>query len=306
MIKKKLLAWLKLSRVPFLIPGLAPFLAGVVYGLSKGFNLDIMLFTIAISGLTLILLATYYSNEYFDYEGDLINRGFNRFSGGSRVLPSSLLPRRYALYALSSSLFTFIALSLTLYLLDYFKSFPLLFLFAVVGIFVGLSYSTPPIKLAYRGIGETVIGFCYGWLTFNSGYYIVSGRIELATTILSLPIAFSIFSVILINEFPDLEADKAVGKKNLVVRLGLRRASKLYIFAILASYLSALTCVAFGGPKSLLLTSLPILILVIALVYKMIKEEYRAPKELEKICALTIVLNALYSLSIIASSMMQS
>jgi 1,4-dihydroxy-2-naphthoate octaprenyltransferase len=39
-----------------------------------------------------------------------------------------------------------------------------------------------------------------------------------------------------INEFPDFRADKAHGKRNLVVRLGLQRAAFAYIILLATAY----------------------------------------------------------------------
>jgi 4-hydroxybenzoate polyprenyltransferase len=39
------------------------------------------------------MLATYYSNEYFDYEVDGINRDYKKFGGGSMVPSEGLLSR---------------------------------------------------------------------------------------------------------------------------------------------------------------------------------------------------------------------
>ncbi|MEW6675710.1 MAG: prenyltransferase [Nitrospirota bacterium] len=109
------------------------------------------------------------------------------------------------------------------------------------------TYTTKPIQWSYRGMGEILIGFCYGWLPVAASCYIQIGQISPLVHWVSLPIAFTIFNVILINEFPDYPADREFGKKNLVVRFGKERMSKLYAlmsFAALCSYvLAIITCV---------------------------------------------------------------
>ncbi|MCK7467412.1 MAG: prenyltransferase [Desulfosudis oleivorans] len=55
---------------------------------------------------------------------------------------------------------------------------PYTLLLGLLGAFSGFFYSTPPIRLVKRGIGEIFIGFCYGWLPVASAYYIQTGTIH--------------------------------------------------------------------------------------------------------------------------------
>ena len=80
-----------------------------------------------------------------------------------------------------------------------------------------------------RGVGEIFIGFCYGWLPVASAYYIQTATIAPIIHWMWLPIGLSIFNVILLNEFPDYEADKAAGKKNLLYRIGKQKGMFVYV-----------------------------------------------------------------------------
>jgi 1,4-dihydroxy-2-naphthoate octaprenyltransferase len=96
-----------------------------------------------------------------------------------------------------------------------------------LGIFFGYFYSEKPFQWSYRGMGEILIGFCYGWLPIATGFYLFSGFFSPQVLLLSIPVSLSVFNVILINEFPDEEADRAIGKRNLVVRFGKERMGEL-------------------------------------------------------------------------------
>ena len=52
-------------------------------------------------------------------------------------------------------------------------------------------------------------------------------------------------AIILMNEIPDLSADRQVDKKNLVVRFGIKTALKIQKFAMLSSMLCLIGAVAF-------------------------------------------------------------
>lgn len=73
--------FLILSRLPFLSPGLASLITGIGIAMIDGYNAELGLIALSLVGLAMIMLATYYFNEY--YEGDMINKTFMKFSGGS-------------------------------------------------------------------------------------------------------------------------------------------------------------------------------------------------------------------------------
>lgn len=296
-------ALVELSRPPFLLVGLFPFAAGLALAEMQGFRAAPGLSMLSAVGLTLIMLATYYSNEYFDYQGDVINVNRNRFSGGTRVFPEGRLPRAVGLQALAASL-TLLASLLALYVYLYFSSRPLLLPMALAGVLMGVLYSAPPGRWAYRGLGEVLIGIAYGWLATVSGYYVAAGSIPWQATVLSLPAAFSIFAVIVVNEFPDYEADRVVSKRNLVVRLGGPfRARYLYAAAVAASAVSAVyaSLSLSGSLIAALITAALYTPLAFAAAYMSMKDEVLADTKgrLERLCALTIVLNLVAPYSVL-------
>jgi len=61
-------------------------------------------------------------------------------------------------------------------------------------------------------------------LAVIGSYYVQTGRVGLEPVLVSLPLGLLIAGLLYVNEFPDFEADRASGKKTLVVRLGIKRA----------------------------------------------------------------------------------
>jgi 1,4-dihydroxy-2-naphthoate octaprenyltransferase len=114
----------------------------------------------------------------------------------------------------------------------------LLLIIGGVGGLSGFFYTAPPIRLVTRGIGEVFIGLNFGVLMVLGSYYVQAQNLAWEPVVASLPVAFLITAVLYINEFPDLRADEAAGKRTLVVRLGKRRASKgyaVFMFAVFGS-----------------------------------------------------------------------
>jgi 1,4-dihydroxy-2-naphthoate octaprenyltransferase len=290
--------FLVLSRLPFLSPGVAALITGIVIALSEGYDPSGGLVWMSILGLVLIMLATYYFNEYFDYEGDIINKTFIKFSGGSRALPDNMVPRPVARIAGYSSVAVLVAIAVV-YMLFYFEDYPLLLPLALFGAFCGVFYSHPPFQWAYQGIGEIVIGGCYGILTFVSGFYLVSGVLNLDMLLVGLPASMTIFLVILANEFPDYEADKAVNKRTLIVRLGSQKGALLYAGVMMPVYPAMLATIAVGTNPWIAVAGLPILALAIVATAMALKGGFCSPSTQTKISGLTLLANLLSSLMFI-------
>ena len=97
----------------------------------------------------------------------------------------------------------------------------------VLGLALGWSYHGPPLKFAYRGLGELDVVVCYGPLIVSATYLIQTHRLSLDLLWLSLPLGLFIAAFLWVNEFPDYRADHGAGKRNQVVRLGRRAASRV-------------------------------------------------------------------------------
>lgn len=256
-------AWWRLSRIPFLSVGILPLILGFVMALRWGYKGPLGLYLLSSIAVILIMEMTYYLGEWNDLEGDRLNQKFNQFSGGSRVLVEGALPLKVSLLlgyvCLVGAIFT------GLYIYFHYKTGPWTLLLGGIGIFSGFSYSGKPFRWSYHGVGEILIGFCYGWLPIATGFYLFTGFFSHYVLLLSIPVGLSILNVILINEFPDEEADRAIGKKNLVVRFGKERMSDLYIGVSILIGLSFVKVLLVFGQTPLwlfILSGIPLLIIL--------------------------------------------
>ena len=272
----KLFAWIGLSRVPFLLVGVLPYLLGAQ--LARKNNPPV--FLLGLAGAILIMLSTYYAGEYWDYEGDKLSPE-NKFSGGSRVMLKGALSMSAPLTG--SLVALFLALLVGIVLQFFYHTGNWTLPLGIIGLVGGFFYSTKPIRWVATGTGELWIAFCYGWLPVAVGYYLLAGAFSPASLFVSLPIAFATFNVILLNEFSDYEADAATGKRNLTVRLGKERAAVLYV--IVALLMSLLV------PNGYFVLYLPVFALSLGLIYFMLKGAWREAKKLELMCGLNILVN---------------
>lgn len=245
--KRGLLSWLTLFRLGATARGVLPFLLGAVIAWSQGYDIDWLILVLSSAAVICIMLMTFLINEYYDYETDLANKEYHMLSGGSRVLPMGLIPRRHSIIA--AHVFLAIAAIIGLLLHFYFKTGPLTILLGALAIFIGYFYTAKPFKWSYRGLGEICIWFTCGWLATITGYYLQTGHLDAVATLASLPGATSVFLVILINEIPDIKSDGLSGKNNLAVRLGREKAGILYTVLLILCYVNIIIIVFFGVPQ---------------------------------------------------------
>lgn len=246
-----------LAARPQFLPGtMIPAGIGASAAWKDGFGFDPILFI-----LTLLAVGLYHSgmnvlNDYFDFKNgtDNINKNAQTpFTGGSRFIqrglisPAGTLAFGLVLLGAGSLIGVYLA----------FKAAPLLFLIGAFGLFTGFFYSAPPLFLAGRGLGELAVAVNFGLLTVIGSYAVQSGNIMGANPVFSsLPISFLIAALLYINEFPDCEADRAVGKRTLVVRLGPETARfGLAVLSVLA-WASIIAGVLLGYTPGLSLAAL--------------------------------------------------
>jgi len=181
--------------------------------------------------------------DVFDFDSgtDLAVADVDRtaFSGGKRVLVDALLTRRQT-WAMALG---FGAAGVALGAWIVFGREPMALWLGVVGVVLGWSYHGPPLRFAYRGLGELDVVLCYGPLIALSTYVIQTGQWSWLVFWLAVPLGLFTAAFLWANEFPDYAADAATGKRNLVVQLGRQRAARVMPW-IYASGFAVLTVVA--------------------------------------------------------------
>lgn len=160
------------------------------------------------------------------------------FSGGKRVLVDGLLTRAQTW----GMALAFGGVGVALGMLVVFWREPAALWLGVVGLALGWCYHGPPLRFAYRGLGELDVVLCYGPLIVLSTYVVQTGTWSWPAFGLSLPLGVFTAAFLWVNEFPDHDADRMAGKRNLVVRLGKAAAARTlpWIYALGFALLLAL------------------------------------------------------------------
>lgn len=201
---------------------------------------------LTVLGVLAIEVAKNASGEVFDFASGadlgVASKDRTRFSGGKRVLVDGLLTKRQTVAVAAVGYFLGAAVGLWIV---FFRE-PRVLWFGLVGMGAAFFYHAPPLKLSYRGLGEAAVGVCYGPLISCGTYLVQRGTVTVDVLWLSLPLGLSIAAFLWINEFPDVTADREAGKRTLVVRLGRRRAGRVYV-AILGLAYAILAVLPLAG-----------------------------------------------------------
>ena len=208
---------LQLARPQFLIAGLALFAFGASWAILLGASFSMPRMLLGYLVLLPAHLSISFSNDYFDVEVDQHGKP-TFFSGGSGILvnhPGLRNPARWIAIAL-------ILCSLALGILfQIMYSPPTWFLgLVLLGNLLGWFYSAPPLRLAYRGLGELAMVFSIGLLIPALGYLVASGHIDPDGLLFTIPLMLYALAFILSVENPDMESDRLGDKRTWVARKG--------------------------------------------------------------------------------------
>src|SRR5215831_10834794 len=288
---------MRAMRVPFLQATIVPVVLGsvIAWQVTSLFRWDLFLLTLL--GASLIHISTNMLNDYFDYKSgnDLMVKHQNPFAGGGRILTAGLVTqsKHLAVSLTSLSLGCLIGFYLILA-----HGLAMLFWLGLVGVVSSYFYVGPPLRLAYRGIGEIIVGLNFGPIMTLGAYYVQTGSWTNLTEpfLASLPIGLLIAAVLWINEFPDTDADRAVGKKTLVLRLGYLRSVSVFIALLALSYLLVIAYALLRGIGYLQITSYTTLIVLLSLplgikAVRVLRSSYRDPHAIIPANAGTIMLH---------------
>jgi 1,4-dihydroxy-2-naphthoate octaprenyltransferase len=199
-------------------------------------------------GIFLFEVAKNASGEVFDFDsgtdGAIAAKDRSPFSGGKRVLVDGLLTRRqtWSVAALAYGLGAALGLSIA------WAREPRVLWLGLAGAACAWFYHAPPLRLSYRGLGELAVATCYGPLIVAGAYLVQRREVDRAVLLASLPLGLAVGAFLWINEFPDCAADRAAGKRTLVVRLGRPRASQAFVALVGLTFGTVALLPALGLP----------------------------------------------------------
>ncbi len=224
-------AVVRASRPNFLV--LAPLCAGlgVAIAWQQGEPPALLDTLLVLIGAVLAHAAVNLLNEYEDFTSglDLITRR-TPFSGGSGALPEMPSAAKRVLFAALGTLA--LVITIGLYFL-WLRGLPMLVLGAT-GVVLVLTYTrwitrSPIICLLAPGLG-------FGPVMILGSLIALGARLDSTALAVSLISLLLVSELLLINQIPDAEADREIGRRHLVITLGKPAAARLVAILLLAGY----------------------------------------------------------------------
>ncbi len=222
--------WMNEIRANFLVlPILLVMIGGAASWHEGIFNPG--LFFITMLGVVFAHISVNLLNEYSDWRTGIDDRTEKTpFSGGSGNLQKGLLPPSHVLAAARITIA--VAFFIGLYL-AWISGWAVLILMGIGGITVIL-YTD---YLTKWMVGELFSGITLGSFVVIGSYYIQTGDMTSGIVWASVSPGILTSLLLLLNEFPDAEADRYGGRRHLVIILGKRAAGIIYAVLLMTVYL---------------------------------------------------------------------
>jgi 1,4-dihydroxy-2-naphthoate octaprenyltransferase len=215
------------TRPAFFIASSMPVAIGTAWAYATYHRFDGMLFALALAATVLAHAA---ANVYNDVGDDLIGADAGNtdrifpYTGGSRFIQTGLLSRGQ----MSRLALGLAAAALLLGLLLAVLRGPGVILLGMAGLGLGLLYSLPGAQLSARGVGETAVAIAFGALPVLGAVWLQTGVVDFGAALICVPVGAWAAAILIINEVPDMEADRSARKFTLVVRCGVHGARWIY------------------------------------------------------------------------------
>jgi len=264
-------------RLPFLVLPPACVLLGISTAVWTQGRIDILYAVLAFVGAVAAHISVNALNEYFDYKSGLdFKTRPTPFSGGSGTLPAKPGIERSAL---ASGL---IALVLTALIGVYFLAVWGLALLplGLLGLVVVLVYTTWLTRSPFLCLIAPGLGF--GTLMVMGTDFVLSGAYTWTAFTASLVPFFLVSDLLLLNQFPDVEADRSTGRRHYPIVLGRQTASIIYGAFLALTYLS----LALGIILKVLPLAALLGLLTLPLAIRTALGAYRHADELEELVPL--------------------
>jgi 1,4-dihydroxy-2-naphthoate polyprenyltransferase len=182
-------------------------------------------------GLVLTHISVNTLNDYFDFRSGVDLKVIRTpFSGGSGMLPSNSMKPRQVMWLGTGSLIIAIIIGIYFVIITGWQLLPLLVIAGCCIVFyTPLILKTPS--------PEWAAGLGLGTLPILGMYFIQTETYTINAIIASIPSGILVYNLLLLNEFPDVEADKIANRKTLPITSGLKIAGITYTTTTIVMFL---------------------------------------------------------------------
>jgi len=215
--------WFRVIRIRFLLSSVIAVCLGLAINWWQRQSIDVFNAALTFAGVIALHASVDLLNDYWDFKRNIDTKTKRtKFSGGTGVLPEGLLKPNEVYVA------GVLALILGAAIGGYFifvngVTIAIILTFAIVSIYF---YST---RIVDSGLGELFVAI-KGTMIVLGTYFVQSSEILLEPVLGGIFLGVLSSMVLFVNSFPDFNADKASGRRTLVILLGKKRAASIIWF----------------------------------------------------------------------------
>ena len=219
-------AWIRVIRIRFLLASVISVSVGLAITWWSTNDITIVDAILTMCGVLALHASVDLLNDYWDFKRGIDTKTHRtKMSGGSGVLPEGLLKPSQVYAAGIVSLIIGAAIGMYFVATDGIV-IGIILAFAVLSIYF---YST---KIVNWGLAEVFVGIKGSMIVIGT-YFVQTTDITEQAVLGGIVIGTLSSLILFITSFPDHDADKAKGRKTLVISLGKKRAcSILWIFPV--------------------------------------------------------------------------
>jgi len=220
-------SWIRVIRIRFLLASVISVSVGLAITWWSTNDITIVDAILTMCGVLALHASVDLLNDYWDFKRGIDTKTHRtKMSGGSGVLPEGLLKPSQVYAAGIVSLIIGAAIGMYFVATDGIV-IGIILAFAVLSIYF---YST---KIVNWGLAEVFVGIKGSMIVIGT-YFVQTTDITEQAVLGGIVIGTLSSLVLFITSFPDHDADKAKGRKTLVISLGKKRAcSILWVFPVI-------------------------------------------------------------------------
>jgi 1,4-dihydroxy-2-naphthoate octaprenyltransferase len=204
--------WIEATRPKTLPAAVAPVLVGTALA-AHGGSADYAAAGLCLLFALLIQIGTNFANDYYDFiqGADSASRvGPRRAVAAGLVRPAVMKRAMVAVFALAFA----VGLGLIAW------GGPGLIVIGVASIACGVAYTGGPFPLGYNGLGDLFVFVFFGLVAVGATFFVQTGEVTVDAILAAIPIGLLAANILVVNNYRDVETDRAAGKRTLVVRFG--------------------------------------------------------------------------------------
>jgi 1,4-dihydroxy-2-naphthoate octaprenyltransferase len=113
---------------------------------------------------------------------------------------------------------------------------PVILIVGLVSIVAMLGYVGGPVPYGYRGLGEVFVFVFFGVVATVGSRYVHDMTAPRSAWLLSIPVGMLVTAILVVNNYRDLDTDRAAGKHTLAVMIGPDRTRAFFAILLYGAF----------------------------------------------------------------------